>query len=197
MTNNNQVSVVCGIESLAAEVGRGLMLMGIEVCPHAPWRVLLDGPGGWAARSRDVFEFDRTVVVTDNPCPEYKLYLLEANPAALIGGAGLDKVVTTLARVQGGERCCPNFITTLTKSECLTLHFIAEGHALKKIAHIKGVGDGTLRNTITELYVKLNLKSHVQLALYYHGHWHILMQVHNWRPAGHLIHDTDHMTVVT
>ncbi|ADI13744.1 LuxR C-terminal-related transcriptional regulator [Truepera radiovictrix] len=157
----------------------------MEVHPGATWKLLCDAPIGWAVRQAAALDAS-TIVVTDNPCPEYCLFLVEQRPAAVVSNLVLDDVIDAFDAVRRGTRLYPTLKTSLTAAERTTLHLIAQGHHMRDIARWRGVGINSVRNTVSELYSKLQLDSHVKLALYYYGCWDILELEHGWRPQHYL-----------
>jgi DNA-binding CsgD family transcriptional regulator len=133
--------------------------------------IIIDIPRGWVWLNSFWFESHRPIVVSDNPCPEYKLDLLACKPAALIDRFALSALLEALRAVEAGETTLPRISSRLTPTERLTLQLIANGHSIKEVAAIRGAKISTTRNTIQTLYTKLGLKSAVQLSLYYYGNW--------------------------
>lgn len=132
--------------------------------------VVIDIPRGWIWSNAYRFGSGNAVVISDNPCPEYKLDLMSLKPAALIDftpGALLEAV----RAVETGRTLLPEVSSVLTTTERLTLRLVANGHSLKAVAVIRGTKVNTTRNTVQTLYAKLGLRSAVQLALYYYGNW--------------------------
>lgn len=56
---------------------------------------------------------------------------------------------------------------TLTKREIEILYLVAQGHSNKEIANTVHLSDGTIRNIISLLLAKLELRDRTQLAVYY------------------------------
>ena len=77
----------------------------------------------------------------------------------------------------------PELSTPLTPAERRTLQLVAKGHTNDEIASLRGVKVGTVKNVLSTIYQKLYLKSRVQAALYYYGHWHLLL---DWSPPPHI-----------
>jgi DNA-binding CsgD family transcriptional regulator len=182
---SRSLCISCGIASLEQELIRALKASFVDVRPSATWKLLCDAPIGWAVVQTATID-SSTIIVTDNPCPEYRLFLIEQHPAAVVSNLSVDDVISTLDAVRRGTRLYPTLKTPLTDAERMTLHLIARGHQMHDIARRRGVGVSTVRNTVSELYSKLQLNSHVKLALYYYGCWEILKLEHGWSPQHYL-----------
>jgi DNA-binding NarL/FixJ family response regulator len=194
------VAVVSGLEPLRAAVAEALKgFAGETVCDTAPTCIYVDGPPGWALTQAPRFRRHASLVISDNPCPEYRLALLTARPAGLIENAQLGDIAQALACIRAGERLRPEVASLLSPSERRTLRLIAQGYALKTIMRRRGVSEGTLRNTVSAIYGKLGLKSHAQLVLYFYGNWHTLRVYHGWQPPRPVTHtyDSPDMTPLT
>lgn len=132
--------------------------------------VVVDLPRGWVWSNAYRLGSGGTVVISDNPCPEYKLDLLSLKPAALIDFTP-SALLEAVRAVEAGQTMLPEVSSVLTPTERLTLRLVANGHSLKAVALMRGTKINTTRNTVQTLYAKLGLKSAVQLALYYYGNW--------------------------
>ncbi|CAN5479478.1 hypothetical protein BH24DEI1_BH24DEI1_07370 [soil metagenome] len=147
---------------------------GFKLCSGARWHLLIDAPWGWAVSRHATTAVRGAVVVTDNPCPEYKLDLLEQEPAALLSGVSLPDIVRTLEELEAGQKQpLPKLSSPLTPVERLTLRLAARGCDNKVIAKARNTGEGTVKNSLQVVFQKLGFESRVQLAHYY-GNWHAL-----------------------
>jgi DNA-binding NarL/FixJ family response regulator len=144
----------------------------------------MDAPIGRAFLKLAELGAVHAIVVSDNPCPEYKLDLLQRNPAALLGQVKIEDIGKAIKAVRAGHTLYPTLSSCLTHKERETLRYVAEGYALSQCAKPRGGSAGTLRNTIHAIYTKLGLRSHVQLAHYYYGNWTLLEHCHGWQLSG-------------
>lgn len=81
-----------------------------------------------------------------------------------------EEIVSKLPRLSGQNHIKEGLSTELTEKEKETLKRIGEGLSNKEIAEQLFVSEGTVRNTVSILLDKLNLKSRTQLAIYYLKH---------------------------
>ena len=177
------VSLRCGDSSRQAEFKALLEAHNVEIQARASYQILVDEPVGWVSTKAPVREWQRAIVVTGNRCPAYQLDLLERQPAALLSDFNARVWRQVLAAIKVGERLHPRPSTPLTKAERRTLQLVAQGLTNEEIAQGRGVGAGTVKNSLSVIYQKLHLKSRVQAALYYYGIWHLLL---DWQPPPHL-----------
>ena len=136
--------------------------------------ILVDIPRGQALSTCTKPELRSTVIISDNPCPEYKLDVLARKPAALLGRITLEELVESIRMVEAGHNVVPEVSSILTPAERFTLQLIARGHNIKEVAALRGAKASTTRNTIQVIYTKLGLRSAVQLLHYYYGNWETL-----------------------
>ena len=172
----------CGDAAQGAEMSEQLVAAGFRVDPAAPLSVVLDEPLGWASLSRDRGP-GQTVIISRNHCPAYRLDLLEGGPAALVYPKNIQAIVSTLNLVAEGETVHPTVHTPLTPAERYTVRYTARGHTNKEIAKVRNISEGRIKNILSVVYGKLNLKSRVQIAHYYYGNWHLLP---GWTPPEHV-----------
>lgn len=148
------------------------------------WQMLVDKPVGWALLERPEYDYANCVVLTENRCPAYQLTLLDKEPLGLLDLRSLHAVVPALNAISAGQTVYPRVTTPLTKVERLTLHLLSRGHHNKEIAAKRKVSESTVKNSLYEIYKKLNLKTRVEATHYYLGNWHLL---DNWQRPGHLL----------
>lgn len=140
--------------------------------------LLIDAPWGWAPPEMRHVCPTQTVVVSDNPCPEYRLDLLEHRPAALLHNVSMEQLAYHLK-----DPCLaqPSPRSVLTPMERLTLRLLAHGRSPKQVAQHREISEGRVKNTVASIYQKLGLSSKAHLTLYYFGLWHVLM-AEGWEP---------------
>lgn len=170
------LSVHGGIRQLSDNVRQGLAHLVFD----RPMTLVLDAPIGWALYHQ--VKAPRLVIVSDNPCPEYRLALLEQRPLALLSGASLSEIARVLK--QGAPPQLEPY-SPLSDIEQRTLRLIALGHSNSDIAKQRSVAPQTVKNAVRALYQKLNLSSRVGLAHYYFGNWYLLLE-RGWLPPGHV-----------
>lgn len=171
----NSISVESAHASLAHEVK---VALDRHLCFDTPsLNVLLDNPSGFAMNYLLGRSCPQCIVITDNPCPEYWDDLWDLRPRALLaGGHSLDELINAINRVFKGEifRKTPFYETPLTIRERQCLMLCARGLNNAEIAAALGVKKRTVKNYLTYVYDKLNLKNREQAILYYWGMWHWL-----------------------
>ncbi|KEF35596.1 hypothetical protein RDMS_00940 [Deinococcus sp. RL] len=167
MTVGN-VKVTCGTPALAAELERGLALSGFT----SPLRLhlLVDAPSGFAFAHRGSFEEQPTLVLTDNPCPEYLLDLRDAGPVAVLaGGHSFEEVQRGLERAAAGERFYhgPEVKSCLSGAERRILRYLVAGYSDKRIARQLGRSEKTIGNQVASVLKKLHINGRCQAVVYY------------------------------
>ena len=176
---NFTVKVHCGDLVFKRNFERWLEDEGLQVCTPAPFQLLIDRPLGWAVLEHSEVDYERCTVLSDNDCPTYQLDLLDKRPAALIHLADGEALLPTLQAVRAGRVVYPKVFSPLTKSERTTLRLVAEGYSNKEIASLRKLSENTVKNSLYDVYEKVDVKSRVQAAHYYYGFWHLLR---NWTP---------------
>jgi DNA-binding CsgD family transcriptional regulator len=174
----NRWRVWAGLKDLEREVTQGLSSFGVAVATDAPKTLLVDAPWGWAPSEMKHLCPTQTVVVSDNPCPEYRLDLLEHRPIALLHNVSVERLAEHLK-----NPCLlhPPPPSSLTPAERLTLRLLAHGRSPKQVAQHREISEGRVKNVVSTIYQKLGLKSQAHLTLYYFGLWHVLM-AQGWEP---------------
>jgi DNA-binding CsgD family transcriptional regulator len=178
---NSRVTLHCGIAPLRRQVALALSAQGIAVGPDADTALLLDAPVGWALWRCWQLAHSRSVIISDNPCPEYRLDLLDDCSTTLLSGTPMAEVVMALQRPDAAPHCQPE--TPLCPAERLTLKLLATDHSNCDIARLRSVELQTVKNTIHALYRKLHISSRLQASHYYFGNWHLLT---GWTPPPHV-----------
>ncbi|ADI13501.1 helix-turn-helix transcriptional regulator [Truepera radiovictrix] len=170
--------VLAGLEALAVGLAEGLRAFGVAIDAAARDTLLVDAPWGWAPPRLRHLCPAQMVVVSDNPCPEYRLHLLEHRPRALLHNVSIEQLAEHL---QDPCLAQPSPRSSLTPAEQFTLRLLAHGRSPKQVAHHREVSEGRVKNTVSAIYQKLGLKSQAHLTLYYFGLWHVLMES-GWEP---------------
>ena len=181
--NDLSISLHCADERRHEDFRDLFSSHGVDVKQEAPYQVLIDEPLGWASTTAPQQKWEQCVIMTHNRCPAYQLDLLDLQPAALVTSSNINTWLRTLMDVQLGRAEQPQPLTPLTLAERHTLQLVARGHTNSEIALERGVQEGTVKNVLSTIYQKLYLKSRVQAALYYYGHWHLLLE---WTPPPHI-----------
>jgi DNA-binding CsgD family transcriptional regulator len=171
-----RVAVHCGVEKLGWEMARALEHEGLVICAHPDRHLVVDAPWGWVMSSQVPIALEGAVIVTDNPCPEYRLDLLDERPAALLSNASIADIVRALPLLQTDELPCTENLSPLTFGERAILRLAAKGLRNKEIAKQRGISEGRVKNVLGTIYYKLGLSAQSQLPLYYYGCWHVLYE---------------------
>jgi DNA-binding NarL/FixJ family response regulator len=119
----------------------------------------------------------RALVITDNPCPEYALDLLELEVSAVfIGEPNPDQWLEASLYARSGVRSGLDHlhVSTLLPSERGLLKYIPLGWGYAQIAEKVGLSPRTVRNRVCVVLEKLHLHNRTQLAMYYTGQWQFL-----------------------
>ncbi len=183
-SDNANITLHCGLSKLRAEIAVGLAAFGFSIVETSVTHLILDAPLGWALWKSENLAAQRIFVVTDNPCPEYKLRLLNQKPLALMSQVSLKDIGDILC--DEGFEALPRIITPLSKAEAFTLYLVATDHSNCAISHIRNIQEQTVKNTICTIFDKLCLKNRLQAAHYYFGNWYLLCQ-NGWTPPAHLV----------
>ena len=164
----------CGMPVMAPLIGGRLEELGLRQAAPPALLLVFDLPCGFAVRvlERPEHPQARTIVVTENPCPEYWEDLWDLEPAGLVAGIRVDtQLADAMARVARGERVrlTPPAATSLTPRERAMLHYVAYGWENQRIAQQLHVEEKTVLNTLVRVYAKLGVANRVEAALYYWG----------------------------
>lgn len=165
----------CGYSALGREIERGLNI--VHKTDGGKLIVLIDAPFGFAMKELAEVDCSRSVVITDNPCPEYWEDLWDMKPQVLLArGTLLAEIQTALEQAVRGEsfRRTPNALSKLNKSERKVLQLCAAGFETDAIAAKLNLKSRTARNYLSQIFEKLDIKSRVEIPLYYWGMWHWL-----------------------
>jgi len=166
-----------GISPLTQTVSQILKTQGYRYDPDAPIVIILDAPAGVAVQALTSLARARRcrIVVTWNPCPEYWEDLWDMRPDALLVDPKLDTrlAIAMLHVVKGvNYRDTPTAQTSLTPTERHIFRLLSHGYSTRQIAQQMALQDQTVRNTLTNIYEKLELSSRNVAPLYYWGNWH-------------------------
>ena len=172
------VELFCGDTLVEKDFCKRLEAGGVTVRRDAKLQLLLDRPAGWAMMNHAGLVYERCIISSDNPCPAYRLELLDRNPAALLP-LQAKALLQSLPLVRAGNRILPEVRSVLTRAERQTLTLLALGYHNSDIAARRGVGEATVKNCLVEVYRKLGLTSRVQAVHYFFGNWHLL---EGWEP---------------
>ena len=168
------VRVHCGDTLFRESFEQWLRNLGLQLGETGDVHLLVDRPLGWAILAHPEVDFERCIILSDNTCPPYQLNLLDKKPAALIRLADEDALLPTLRAVARGNTVHPKVTPLLTLAERKTLDLVARGLTNKEIADQRNVTEHTVKNSLSEVYRKLELHSRVKAAHYYLGIWHMI-----------------------
>lgn len=169
--------LIYGAPSSALDLAGALRRYGWMPVNAARVALIVDVPWGSAFHQLRADGLMVAVVVTDSPCPEYWEDLWGQRPAALLaGGCSVADMASALKRASAGEsfRHTPRQQSHLTPTERRLLQLTAMGLENKRIACELHVTEGTVKNGLGRIYLKLGLTNRTQLALYYWGLWTLI-----------------------
>lgn len=166
--------MLCGAPISAHSIASDLQRQGFCQDLHSPIKIIVDVPQGFALPSLETLDRTslRTIVATRNPCPEYWEDLWDLHPHVLLVGAKYDqRLAKAIVRAANGERyrITPKRAPLVSHAERKILHCIARGLGNEEIAEQLCVQEKTVRNTLTAIYQKLDMKNRTEAALYYWG----------------------------
>ena len=174
-------TVYSGIAYLGVSLEQDLKLADASLGPIKV--IVIDRPIGWAFLEQHLPDMNKTLILSDNPCPEYRLRLLECGPLGLVGEVSLRAVLCAAQTLRLGALTPPATKTCLTPAERTCLHLAAIGKTNKEIAVARDVTEGVVKNSLNAINHKLGFKTRIQLAHYYHGNWHLLRERPASRPS--------------
>ena len=137
-----------------------------------PLSVIVDAPWGYAFEGTALVQTENSLILTDNPCGEYLEDLWDLSPTVLIGReVSLKDFIFFVKQAAQGQKykVCPTYQTPLTKSERKTLRLCADDPNLIRVAQKMYVSHGTLKNSLSHIYDKLDLQGLADLRSYYYG----------------------------
>lgn len=175
----SKICVLCGFDFLGESIADSLELRSIAAFLNHPLTLIFDADWGFALTAP--IDLNRiSVIVTDNPCPEYWEDLWDRRPNVLIAGKNFN-VATLIRLVQKadetfgkGERIkeTPFYQSSLTNAERKVFWWAVQGQGFSnaEIAERTFLSKQTVTNHLRSIYSKLGLKNRTQLVLYYrHG----------------------------
>lgn len=172
-TGQNCLEIKCAYEKLAKEVEDALKREHFT-CTNCSLTLILDQHVGFALKTLLARSGERTVVVTDNPCPEYWEDLWSLKPQVLLaGGHSIKELIDALERAAKGERFrrVPHHESKLTPRERDILRLCAMSYKNEQIAEQLMLKGRTVKNNLNSIYSKLGLEHRGQAILYYWGMW--------------------------
>jgi DNA-binding NarL/FixJ family response regulator len=175
------LSVLCGVAHLRDIATGQLLNSGFFIDVFAPIKLVLDFPYGYGFDTLKMLNKEplQIVIVTWNPCREYREDLWDLKPGALLAGEVFEKqnLAETLTEIINNQllehrcyRLTPGPSTSLTNRERLVLRYVAQGWSNRRIAQQLSVKEQSVKNTLRCIYRKLEIRCHVEAALYYWGH---------------------------
>lgn len=170
--------LICGVPAYASasDLTAALWRHGWVPTDSARIALIIDAPWGNALQQLRSNLTLTTVVVTSSRCPEYWEDLWVLQPAVLlVGSYTIADMASALKRAAAGDsfRQTPRHESLLTSSERKLLQLTAMGLENKRIARELHITEGTVKNGLGRIYIKLGLLNRTQLALYYWGLWPI------------------------
>src|SRR5919112_616013 len=168
------LSVLCGVAHLRELVTGTLLNLGFDIEVDAPIKLVLDFPYGYGFDTLKTLtnERSRLIIVTWNPCREYREDLWEMKPGALFAGEVFERqnLVETLAESvdhlleDGCYRLTPGPSTSLTHRERIVLRYVARACSNRRIAQQLGLQEQTAKNILRCVYKKLGVRCHAEAA---------------------------------
>lgn len=145
---------------------------GVVVADSSPVGVLLDDQNAFASDNFPAFvtQHDYRIIFARKASVEYSDYLWSLEPEALIVG-DLDLLVAVASAAVPGKRFRhpePQ-PSTLTRAEHAVLRLVACGQSSEEVAATLCLSKKTVRNHLTSIYRKLQLRNNSAAILYYWG----------------------------
>lgn len=177
------IRLLCSSSVFTEELITALSAKCFIVDSRAEWSIVIDLPVGWVwvYLARQSLDLKHSIVVTENPCPEYRRDLSEFGFAAVTSLVSIDCLSKKVYGLCSGNELSTTIMTPLTRAEQLTLKMAASDFSNQQIAEARGVSVGTVKNTLSMIYLKLNLKQRSQASHYYYGRWDQLT-LKGWKP---------------
>jgi DNA-binding CsgD family transcriptional regulator len=175
----SKISVLCGFDFLGESIADSLELRSIATFLTHPLTLIFDADWGFALTAP--IDPNRTsVIITDNPCPEYWEDLWDRKPTVLIAGRNFNvnhllnfaqKADETFGK---GKRFkeTPYYQSSLSKAERKVFWWAVQNEVFsnEEIAKHTFLSVQTVSNHLRSIYCKLGVMGRTQLVLYYrHG----------------------------
>ena len=170
-----EVSALCSNATLYRAVSGALHNGGVRTTENARVQVLIDYPVGWALQRVEGARALDCVVATDNPCPEYRLVLLDHAVRQILPLHPFNELAQRLVYAdENRQQGSPSPMSALTPTERAVLHYAALGMRNREIGAVRGVSVGTVKNVLSRVYLKLGISGRVDASNYYFGRWHLV-----------------------
>jgi DNA-binding CsgD family transcriptional regulator len=175
----SKITVLCGFNFLGESIADSLELRGVAHCLEHPLDIIFDADWGFALTA-PIDPKRISIIITDNPCPQYWEDLWDRSPTILIAGRNFDvshlvnlalKADKTFGK---GERIkeTPYYQSSLSKAERKVFWWAVQGEGFsnEEIAKRTFLSVQTVSNHLRSIYSKLRVEGRTQLVLYYrHG----------------------------
>jgi DNA-binding CsgD family transcriptional regulator len=175
----SKITVLCGFGFLGESIADSLELRGLAGVLEHPLDVIFDADWGFALNA-PIDPKRISIIITDNPCPEYWEDLWERGPTVLIAGRNFSvSHLINLAQkadkafAKGGRmKETPYYQSSLSKAERKVFWWAVQSEVLsnEEIAKRTFLSVQTVSNHLRSIYSKLRVVGRTQLVLYYrHG----------------------------
>jgi DNA-binding CsgD family transcriptional regulator len=175
-----KISVVCGFALLGESIADSMELRELNLHLTHSLQIIFDAD--WTFALNVPIDASKTsIIITDNPCPEYWEDLWDRKPTLLIAGKNIGaidlfnyaiKADTAFTKVKRMKET-PHYEVKLTQAQrkIFRLAVQPEGFSIAEMAKLNGnCKEQTIRNHLQEIYNRLDIKNRTQLVLYYrHG----------------------------
>ncbi len=174
-----KTTVLCGFDLIGEAIYDSLEFREVPALLKNSLQVIFDADWGFALTA-SLDPARPSIIVTDNPCPEYWEDLWDRGPTVLVAGKNITMgelakfALKADALFEAGKRVkeTPFYQSTLTKAERKVFWWAVQGQGLTnaEIAKQMYLSEQTVINHLRSIYSKLDLSKRLQLVLYYrHG----------------------------
>lgn len=144
----------------------------LEPSLEHPLLIVVDAPWGSAFALELSIREQHTVILAENPCGEFLADLWQLEPTVLIAGnMDLEEFLFFCKQADKGKRhnLASDYHSPLTPNERKVLRLCAWCMQADAVADLLGVSMGTLKNTLSQIYGKLELAGFKDISPYYFG----------------------------
>lgn len=151
---------------------RQLVQHELEPSLEHPLLIVVDAPWGLAFSLEADIRKQHTVIMAENPCGEFLADLWQLEPTVLIAGSmDLEEFLFFCKQADKGKshNLAAEYQSPLTPNERKVLRLCAWCMQPDEVADLLGVSMGTLKNTLSQIYGKLELAGFREISPYYFG----------------------------
>lgn len=165
-------AIACNVPTIKQATIENLSTLDFRYDPKAQIMLVIDAPVGFAlqALKPPTSTLQPFVVITWNPCVEYWDDVWELQPIIFVA-SDVQSIPTALTLAAAGtrRRLTPGGTSSLTNHERRILGLVAKGYSNQQIADELTMRCQSVRNTLTSIYEKVDVKDRSQAILYYWG----------------------------